>query len=361
MPLWPCAPGRAEADIGTLLTQAEYDGLRTLAAEKAFDFRETLEQLIRGEVGGADQLARQLFDRLKAQLNATLSEALLRLMTPVAVCVALKMLLNGNPAAMGMSNLLCALCCALTLGGYAAEGRQIAESLLSDMNRLSEALVPFMVSVAALTGAPVTASILTPLASECAGIIDWGLKAYGLNVCVAASTVAIAGGLSNRFRLTRLFELLKGAVRWLMLVSLFCFGGMMSVRGLISASGDSAVSQAARTALEKLVPVIGGELSGSVGSALASGQALRRAVGFTGAALILHTCVNPLMKLGATLLTLKLSAAAVEPLGDDMTAIRMMGQFAEVMELFMALCACAAMVTLLLTGGCVLLFDNIQG
>lgn len=226
----------------------------------------------------------------------------------------------------------------------------VAAAFLDDMVRASEVLTPVMAAACALTGAPATSALLAPLAAECAALAEYALRDLGLGLCSAAGAAAIAGGLSARLPLNRLFALLKSAVKWLLGASMLLFGGLAAMRGGIGAARDSAAARAARTALEALVPAIGG-LSDTAGVISVSAGALRRAVGFTGAAFVAHACAAPLLRLGTAMLSVKLCAALLEPLSEG-PAAALAGKFGELIELLMAVCIACAFMTALLAGGC---------
>lgn len=338
-----------------LVRSAGFDALADYAERSGFDAWSALRALLNGEGVGLSEIAGQWLDALKGQAQGVFAELLRGVLPPVLLCTVLRLLLGRERASRGMAELLCTLCCSVTLVERTVTARATVAAFLETVNRASDALTPVLVSAAALTGATATASIMTPLAAECANVINLMLRDAGLKLCMAACAVAVAGSLSPKFPLRRLFGLMKSAVRWLLAGSMFAFGALMSARGLIGAARDTAAIQAARLAIENLVPVIGGEVSGSAGSLAASASVARRALGVTGVAFIIHICAEPILKLAAGMVSMKLIAAMLEPLAGDAAAVALVGRFGEVMELLLALCACAAVMTALLVGGCAVL------
>ena len=350
-----CGFALAETGETELARRVGFDALSDFAKNTGFDAWATLEKLLSGEGGTPTEVLKGLLGELKQQIQSAFSALLRGILPPVLLCVVLRLLTDRERAVTGMSNLLCSLCCALALGSQAVMAKETTEAFMESVNRASAVLTPVLVSTAALTGATVTASIMTPLAAECAELITLLLRDLGLKLCLVDCVVAISGSLSPRFTLRRLFALIKSAVHWLLAASMFVFGGLMSARGLIGATRDTAAIQAAKLALENLIPVIGGEVSGSAGSLAASAGVVCKAIGMTGMALIFHICVAPMLKLGAAMVSIKIIAAVLEPLAGDVPAAMLVGQFGEIMELLLALCVCAAVVTSMLVGGCTVL------
>ena len=327
-----------------------FDGLSDCAEQRGFDAAGFLKGLLTGQAtGGADAL-KSWVEALATEARAMLTTLARRLMIPVAVCAALRLAV-GRGAGSGMADLACALCCAAALSEVFLTAREEARTLIEAQLELVQTLTPVMVSACALGGAPATAGLLAPMAAEGANLAAYALQDAGISLCSAAGAVAVAGCLSGRFPLNRLFLLIKSLVKGLLGATALLFGALVTVQGTLGASRDSAAVRAAKTALDALAPVIGGGLSDPAGALAVSAATLRRAVGFTGAALALYACAGPLMRLAAAMLSAKLAAALLEPLSMG-PAARLCGQFGELMELLMAICVTCGIITALLAGGC---------
>ena len=97
------------------------------------------------------------------------------------------------------------------------------------------------------------------MAALCAGFISDVLGGPGLRLCALAAALAAVGGLSEQFRLDHLFALTRSAQRWLLGLSMLACAAILSAHGAMAISKDSAALQAARSAIEGMVPIIGGE------------------------------------------------------------------------------------------------------
>ena len=353
-----CLSGAARAE--GWLDQAGFGRLSEYAGEVGFDAGAFLRGLLTGTLpGGVDSL-RGLVEALSAQVRAAATALLRQLLIPVAVCAALRLGLGRDTAAGGMVSLVCALCCAGALSRVFLEARAEAAALMSRLVSTSEMMAPVMASACALSGATVTAGLLSPLAAEGAGIAQYALRDLGLGLCSAAGAVAVAGSLSGRFPLDRLFDLLKTMVKWLLGISAVLFGALAAVQGGMGAVRDTVTARAARSTLESLVPIIGGGLSDSAGALAVSAGTLRRAVGFTGVALSLAVCTGPVLKLVAAMLSAKLAAAVLEPIAEG-SAARLAERFGVLMELLLALCLTCEIMTALLAGGCAACLGGAMG
>lgn len=333
------------------LDSSEFGRLKAFADGAGFDAEGFLEELLTGETPFGVETLKGALDLLTSEVKASLTALLRELMLPVAACAALRLGMGRDTAAGELMSLACALCCAGALSRAFLSARAEAEGLISALVDASKALTPVMVSACAVSGAPVTAGLLTPLAAEGAAIAQFALRDAGLGLCSAAGAVAVAGSLSGRFPLDRLFDLLKTLVKWLLGMSAVLFGALALVQGGMGAARDSAAARAARSALESLVPVLGGGLSDSAGALAVSAGTLRRAVGFTGVALSLSVCAGPMLRLTGHMLSARLAAAVLEPIIEG-GAARLVERFGELFELLLAVCLTCEIMTALLAGGC---------
>ena len=135
---------------------------------------------------------------------------------------------------------------------------------------------------------------------------------------------------------------------------------LAAIQGGMSAARDSATLRMARTAVENLVPVIGGGVSDSVSALAVSTGVLRQAIGLTGVAVVACACAAPLLELAGSLLSVRLSAALLEPLCDG-PMVMLIVRFSQLLELLLAMGVAAALITALLCGGLTVCLGGVLG
>lgn len=280
----------------------------------------------------------------------SLSPLMANLALPVAACVVLKMLTGADDTGF-MMRLLCALCCGTVLSKAWLDAQGRVAALIDVVLRATETLTPVMASAAALTGGTFLSSAMRPLSMLCAAMFQSVLKDWGLKLCACAAVVALSGAVSERYALNRLFDLLKSVTRWILGLTVFLYGGLLSAQGVVSAAKDGAALQTAKVAIENIVPIIGGGVSDAAGSIAVSAGLARRAVGITGVALIVRMCASPVLKLAAGMLALKLIAALMEPLAEGASA-SLIAHFGEIFEMLLAIAICCGLMAAMIPIGC---------
>lgn len=330
----------------TLLTRPCFaeaeEGLLRFARAQGFDIQGFIEGLISGE-GLAHRIdPNALLHEIKAAIASNLYALAADLILPIFGCVIVRSVC-GHGHLDNMLNLLCALCCASTLTRIWTECHALLSSMISKLIEASEVLAPALITASAVMGGRFWTSAASSFSGICSLFLNRVLLDWGTKLCGMAAMVALCGAIARRHTLSRLFELLRSTARWLLAASIFTYGALVSAQGIAGASLDSATMKAAKNAIESVVPVIGGGVSDAAGSLLSSFSASSGVLGVTGAALLLHMCLAPLMTLGEKALALKLIAALVEPLSDGAVS-ELMGRFGEVMEIMFAIGVCAVVM-----------------
>jgi len=243
---------------------------------------------------------------------------------------------------------LCYLTCAISQTGLLAALLQEAEALAERISGLADAAFPLLVSLLSYSGATAAAAMLTPMAAILGRLTVSLLGGAGIRMCSIAAAVAVAGNLNGRFSLKNLFGLIVSVVNWTVGLVMTVFVGLLSVQGLLGGGYDSASVRAARYAVDNFLPVIGGEVADTLDTLVSSVLLVKNAAGVTGMLILIGICAQPLLRFAAAMLSLRLSAAALEPLAEN-ALTRLTEQIAKIVQmLLMIAAACVVLVVLLL-------------
>ena len=344
--LLPCARAESPA-VESVLDGIHLEDMQARA--EGVDVRRFIGDVISGERRlDPEALGGTLLGLWRRMLRGV-GDLPLRAGVPVVIGLVLRIMLGSNSMGAGAAGLLCRLAVIRVLLEACASARQAAAQMLTLAAEAMGDVVPALASALTLTGCPASAEILSPMAALCASALGGLLAGPGLSLCAAAAVIAAAGNFSSQFRLDGLFALVKGFVAWLIALLMTGFTGLLAVEGLIGAARDGAAAQSARYAVENMLPIIGGEVSGAMGALASSASLIRAAVGTTGILVVLAGCGKPALRLAASALSLKLTAAIIEPAADRRAAVAA-GQLADTAEMLLALCAAGVALALLTLG-----------
>lgn len=329
-----------------------------MAEGLGFDAAGFMQKLIAGEALTSLVPIDAIPGMLKAGVLRGLDGLTMNLALPVLACVVLSMM-TGSHAGF-MMDLLCALCCGKALAQTWFDAQGEVRALVGGILRVTERMTPVLSAAAALTGGSFRASAVGPVSNLCASLIQRFVMDWGLKLCAGAAVAALAGAVSGGYALNRLFDLIKGAVHWLLGGAIFLFGALITVQGILSAAKDGAAVQTAKVALESLIPIIGGGVSDAAGALTVSASLAKSAVGITGVALILKLCLKPLVSLGGRMVALKLLSAIMEPLAEG-SAAALIGHFGDILEMLLAIAVCCCVLAAMIPGACAALSGIFPG
>ena len=164
-------------------------------------------------------------------------------------------------------------------------------------------------------------------------------------MCTCAVTTV--NHLSDKAHLTRMVQLLRGAVCWLLGISFTVFLGAMSLQGVTSASIDGVAIRAAKYAVDNFVPVVGGMFSDTMDTLVGCTLIVKNALGVATVIVLLSVLAAPLIRTLAAVFILRFSAALLEPIADSDT-ICAIGDFARTVILFFITMLCVGTMYFLL-------------
>lgn len=251
-----------------------------------------------------------------------------------------------------------ALSAMILLRLYGAAFRLVAGAV-ERLMRLTDALVPVLVSMLALSGGTHTASLITPMGALISRLVALVVQKSALSLCSMSAALTAASAMGG-LRLGRLGKFVNTVNRWLIKTAVGVYLALMATGGLISGAYDGALLKGARYAADNLLPIIGGEVAGMMDSLAASVTLLRGGAGVTAAAALLAVCFAPMMHCAALSLYCRFLAAAAEPVGEE-RALKLMDEFADVFGALMATVAAAGTLILILIGAALGMGQRIAG
>lgn len=294
---------------------------------------------------GAAARIQKLSDELKARVLSALRDAfpmLISLMAP-ALLWALGRQLTGGGRLGAASDLVCGLTGACMLAKMLIVRMDQARAAIERVAALTERFHPVMAAVLTTSGAPGAAGLMQPSGALAAGLMTGVMTRGVFALSGGAAIVCAAGCLSDRLKLDGLFKLMKTGANRLMGLSTTLFLGLMRAGGLIEFRRDSLTMRAAEFAVDKMLPVIGKNMSDTLNTAVSSVKVIGGAVGVSGAALAVALCLDPVIKAAVSVLACRLAAALTEPAADG-PMCRLLRGFADAMQLLLlAQIACTAL------------------
>jgi stage III sporulation protein AE len=305
------------SEIHSFLDKLDADVQNSLPG---FSLSKMFEELKQGNVSfQADQLGKAILAFLGKEVlsSAPLIGKLLILAVLCAVLQQLQTVFEGEVGRMSQ------LLVYLVLMGIALASFKVAidisKNAVDQMVGLMQVMFPVLLTLLLAMGNFTTAALFKPLVMGSLTFLATLLKTVVLPLFFLGAVLRLFNHITEQFKLSKLAGLLEFAGKISLGFVLTLFIGVMTVQGVTGGVADGVVLRAAKYSAD-MIPVVGKFFKDAVELVVTSGLLLRNALGLIAILAIVIICLGPLIKILAMILTFRISAALVEPLGEKALA-----------------------------------------
>ncbi|WP_246315744.1 stage III sporulation protein AE [Paenibacillus foliorum] len=192
-----------------------------------------------------------------------------------------------------------------------------ANAAISDMIHFMVAVIPLLLTLLASMGNVVSVSVLHPLIVFMIHAVGTAIYLVVFPLLFFSAVLHIVSSLSDKYKVTQLANLLRTISVGCLGVFVTVFLGVISVRGVGSAVVDGVTIRTAKYIAGNFVPVVGRMFSDASETVIGASLLVKNAVGLAGVVIIIMLCAFPALKIMALALIYNLSAAIMQPLGDN--------------------------------------------
>ena len=196
----------------------------------------------------------------------------------------------------------------------------LGRETIQQMDAFAGLLLPAMATLTAATGGVTGAAVRQGVTVLFSDLLITAIDRLLVPLLYAYVAACCAQAALGNEGLKKLSALIKGAITFLLTAGLLVFVGYLAASGAIAGSADAAAVKAAKLAISRAVPVVGGILSDAAETVLAGAGILKNAVGVFGMLAVLAMCVVPFLQLGIHYLTYKLTGALAATVADGRVA-----------------------------------------
>ena len=326
---WPGQADSLEEGLNQALDMVDVPALEQASGRTGI--AALLLRLAKGEmVWDAGATVQALGELAMGEMKTSLSR-MLGLMAPALLCALAAGFRPGSSVAQMAENacfLVLAAVLAADLRGYLQE----ADSTVSRMAELMQALFPMLLTLLAAVGATSGAALFKPAIAAASGTMTALARGVSLQLAVGVAVVTLLDHLSPRMRLARLSALLRSVSGWTLGAAFTVFIGVTAMQGLTAAAADGIGIRAAKYAVDNLVPVVGGMFADTMDTLVGCAMLIKNALGVTGLCLLLSVAGAPLLRVLGAVLVYRLCAALLQPAVPDRVS-GMIHDFSDVLML----------------------------
>ena len=257
---------------------------------------------------GLSRLWADALGQLGALLRTSLATAV-KLMAVVLLCSLAEGARQGEGDGLQAVNLAGVLAItALTMTDMAVM-IGLGRDTLDRMQGFSSVLLPVVAVLTAAAGGVTGAAVRQGATVLFSQLLITAMDRLLVPLVYAFVAVSCAQAAVGNPGLKKVADLIRNTVTFLLTALLLAFVGYLTASGAIAGSVDAAAVKAAKLAISRAIPVVGGILADASESVLAGAGALKGTVGAAGLVVVLAICLIPFLRLALQYLVYKGAAA----------------------------------------------------
>lgn len=301
--------------------------------------KETVRAIASGETMTPEDALTAVFRAFFDALNGT-GRVMLAIMLPVLLSSLLAHTLAAQKDALTALSRSACFVLIITPVVFLVMGElEHARKTIMSMTQRMEQMLPMLLTLLTALGGSASSVFLHPMVAAASGSMVFLAREVILRLVMCTCAVTTVNHLSDRAHLTRMAQLLRSAVCWLLGISFTVFLGAMSLQGVVRASVDGVAIRAAKYAVDNFVPVVGGMFSDTMDTLVGCTLIVKNALGVAAVLVLAAVLLGPMMRTLAVVFILKLSAALLEPVADA-EVIGAIGDFSGTIVLFFITMLC---------------------
>ena len=336
-----------EADVEAIYDeQYQASGAEDLPGLLPDETRQQLDQLGITPENAADQAGSS--DWLQ-QLGDTLRDKLVSPLRTCGLCLTIVVLagLSRVFETDSLSSVLADLTCVaafLVLLPSLVSVIQMSKEVLDGASAFMIGAVPVYTGVLASLGKAVSAGVLGAWMMAAGNAVAWMAQQMILPfLLILLAFAAVCGIAAPEFG--HIGDGLYSVVKWLLILAVTVFTGLLSMQTLLSGAADGAAGKAARLVIRNAVPVVGGLIGDATGAVQASISLLRSGIGAFVLLALLITFMPLLIEAAVWIGMLYLASVSAQLFGLG----RLSGMFTACKSVMQILFACLISSGMILT------------
>lgn len=211
----------------------------------------------------------------------------------------------------------------------------LSRETIEQTSAFIELSFPLLLTLLTAAGGITSAGIFQPAMSMLCSGVTIALQNVVLPVTLTGGVMGVLNNITGRVQLGQFFNLSKSVAKWLIGLLFTLYSGVTTLQGMSAATFDGISIRTAKFALDKLVPIVGGMVSGTVDTMLGCAVLVKNAVGLLAIILAFSIACIPLMRIGVGMLAFRFAAAVCEPIADPRLP-KMLASLADVLTYLFA-------------------------
>lgn len=281
------------------------------------DFRETLHQVIRGELAmNADELLSTLFKSIfsEVKVNIHLIVQIIGIALIAAIFTNFSNAFKQQYVGEVGYFVVFLLMSTIILKSYQILSR-ISVDVLHSLQTFIRTLMPSLFAAATLSGNYTSSLLYSQVMLVIISIVDNIIIRYVIPFVYIIIVLEIANSITEESILSKLVELFKNIVNLSVKVLMVVFAGTLALQSFTTPVIDGIANKSVKVAVSA-IPFVGTTLSGVADTVLGCAVLIKNGIGIAALIVIVIICLIPIVKILIVTLLYKFAAAIIQPISD---------------------------------------------
>lgn len=203
------------------------------------------------------------------------------------------------------------------------------------LSNIMQTVSPFVMIVMIASGGIVSSNLIKPIILFIASLVGFLVNYIVIPFVTISIVMKIVSTMSKNVRLNKLGELFSKSSLWITAVVFTMFLSVISVKGSMTTSVDSAVVKTTQTAVSNFIPVVGKFVSDSLESIMGATEIIGKASGIIGIIVMLAVSALPIIQMVVIFVSHKILVALSETIVDNKNLIGLIDSFAETYKILL--------------------------
>lgn len=230
-----------------------------------------------------------------------------------------------------------------------------AKDAITSMIDFMIALIPLLLTLLTAMGDFTSVALLHPLNVFMIHTVGAMIYFFVFPLLFFSAVLHIVSAISDKYKVTQLANLLRNIGVGALGIFVTAFLSVVTVEGSLGAVSDGITIRTAKFITGNFVPVVGRLFSDATETVIGASLLVKNAIGLAGIVIIIMLCLFPALKILTLAIIFNLSAAVMQPIGNNpmITCLQTIGK--SMIYVFAALAAVGLMfffsITVMIAAG----------
>lgn len=190
----------------------------------------------------------------------------------------------------------------------------LARDTIYKMVDFMQVILPVLLTLLTAVSGPNTRMLFHPMILVSVNLIGILIKDIIFPLIYFSFIISTISNISNRAEFTKLSELGREIITFIITGAFTLFVGIITIYGL-GTKIDGLTIRTAKFAVDRFIPIVGSFLSEAVDVVVGCSAILKNGLGFIGLFILLFICILPIIKIAVLLFVYRIIGVILEPIG----------------------------------------------